>query len=173
MLAYINSVHSLQGERQVLYKTLKWFLSPAVMLLLACQTDSCIGMRFSYWNWRSYCLNLPIISLYHCRKTNYDVLEIIEESLDTNLCNNQVRYKFQDAPILDGITVHERGGVVIMLVPTVSSLHRLTFLHPSVDVSNTLAFEIDEFVFFLTYLLFAFVIETDRVPVGFHIVGCV
>lgn len=65
-------------------------------------------------------------------------MEIIEESLDTTLCNNQVRYKFQDAPILDGITVHERGSVIIMLVPTVSSVHRLTFLHPSNDVSKVL-----------------------------------
>lgn len=68
------------------------------------------------------------------RRTNYDVLEIIDHSLDTNLTGNQVRYKFQDAPILNGISIHERGSVVIMLVPTVSSVHRLTFLHPLYEV---------------------------------------
>lgn len=68
------------------------------------------------------------------RRTNYDILEIIDHSLDINLTGNQVRYKFQDAPILNGITIHERGSIVVMLVPTVSCVHRLTFLHPSFEV---------------------------------------
>ncbi|XKL59635.1 hypothetical protein PGB90_000651 [Kerria lacca] len=79
-----------------------------------------VSNRFIYW------------------RTNYDILEVIEHSLDINLCGNQIRYKFQDAPILNGITIHERGSMVIMLVPTVSSVHRLTFLHPSFERSNDL-----------------------------------
>lgn len=64
-------------------------------------------------------------------RLNNDVLELVEESLDINLTNNRLKYKFRDTPILDGITIHETQSNVIILVPTVSSIHRLTFLHPS------------------------------------------
>lgn len=41
-----------------------------------------------------------------------------------------MRYKFIDTPILDGISVHETYENVIVLVPTVCSVHRLIFPHP-------------------------------------------
>lgn len=61
-----------------------------------------------------------------------DILEVIEQSLDMNLLNNAIRYKFVDTPILNGISIHETSDSVMMLVPTVCSVHRLVFPHPDV-----------------------------------------
>lgn len=63
-------------------------------------------------------------------RTDHSVLEVVEESLDINLHGNQVRYKFTDSPVLEGISVTETLSNIIILVPTVSSLHRFTYLHP-------------------------------------------
>lgn len=60
----------------------------------------------------------------------HDVLELVEHSLDINLANCRVRYKFTDTPILDGISIHETINSVIILIVTVSSIHKLTFSHP-------------------------------------------
>lgn len=64
------------------------------------------------------------------RRISNDVLELVEQSLDVNLSGNRVRFRFTDTPILDGITIHEFYGSVIILVPTVCSVHRLVFNHP-------------------------------------------
>ncbi|XP_011502430.1 PREDICTED: nuclear pore complex protein Nup160 homolog [Ceratosolen solmsi marchali] len=61
----------------------------------------------------------------------HDVLELVEHSLDVNLINSRIRYKFTDTPILDGISVHETINSVIILIVTVSSIHKLSFPHPS------------------------------------------
>lgn len=60
----------------------------------------------------------------------HDVLELVEHSLDVNLVGNNVRYKFQDTPVLEGLTIHETYSSVLVLVATVSSVHRLVFPHP-------------------------------------------
>lgn len=60
----------------------------------------------------------------------HDVLELVEHSLDINLANCRVRYKFTDTPILDGISIHETINSVVILIVTVSSVHKLTFSHP-------------------------------------------
>ncbi|KAI4461367.1 nuclear pore complex protein [Holotrichia oblita] len=60
----------------------------------------------------------------------HDILEIIEQSLDITLAGNALRYRFVDTPILDGISIHETCTSVIVLVPTVCSIHRLVFPHP-------------------------------------------
>ncbi|XP_017877657.1 nuclear pore complex protein Nup160 homolog [Ceratina calcarata] len=60
----------------------------------------------------------------------HDVLELVEHSLDLNLANCRVRYKFTDTPILDGISIHETVNSVIILIATVSSVHKLSFPHP-------------------------------------------
>ncbi|XP_015116338.1 nuclear pore complex protein Nup160 homolog [Diachasma alloeum] len=73
---------------------------------------------------------------YHTRnrfiywRISHDILELIEHSLDINLVGCKVRYKFTDTPILDGITIHETINSVIILIATVSSVHKLTFPHP-------------------------------------------
>uniref|UniRef100_A0A1Y1M1R8 Uncharacterized protein n=1 Tax=Photinus pyralis TaxID=7054 RepID=A0A1Y1M1R8_PHOPY len=63
-------------------------------------------------------------------RINRDVLELTEQSLDVNLTGNKIKYRFIDTPILDGITIYETPENVIILVPTVCSVHRLIFLHP-------------------------------------------
>ncbi|RZC33085.1 nuclear pore complex protein Nup160 -like, partial [Asbolus verrucosus] len=63
-------------------------------------------------------------------RINHDVLELVEHSLDVNLAGNRIRYKFVDTPILDGVSIHETYDNVVVLVPTVCSVHRLIFPHP-------------------------------------------
>ncbi|XP_052801877.1 nuclear pore complex protein Nup160-like [Mya arenaria] len=75
--------------------------------------DSFTRNRFIYW------------------KANGDILELIEESLDHDLYASKVKFHFQDMSILGGVSVHESHGYVIVLVPTVASVHRLVFPHPS------------------------------------------
>lgn len=70
------------------------------------------------------------INVFLYRRINYDVLELVEHSLDVNLTGNRVRYKFSDTPILDGVSIHETYENVVVLVPTVCSVHRLKFPHP-------------------------------------------
>lgn len=77
------------------------------------QNDVCTRNRFIYW------------------KVNHDVLELSEESLDCDLLNGHVAVRFQDTPVLDGVSVHENGDVdVVVLVATVSSVHRIVLPHP-------------------------------------------
>lgn len=52
-----------------------------------------------------------------------------EISLDLNLIDNAIRYKFTDAPILS-ISIVENNDNIVILVATVSSLHHLKFTHP-------------------------------------------
>lgn len=63
------------------------------------------------------------------RRTNGDVLDLSEISLDLNLIDNTIRYKFTDAPIL-AVSIAECSSHIIVLVTTVSSLHQLKFTHP-------------------------------------------
>jgi hypothetical protein len=64
------------------------------------------------------------------RRIYHDVLELTEHSLDVNLVGNNIRYKFQDTPVLEGLTIHETYSSILVLVATVSSVHRLSFPHP-------------------------------------------
>lgn len=64
------------------------------------------------------------------RRTEGNILEIVEECLDVTLHGNQIRYKFTDSQVLDGLTITETMNRLIILVPTVSSLHVFTYPHP-------------------------------------------
>lgn len=66
---------------------------------------------------------------HRSRRTNGDVLELSEISLDLNLIDNAIRYKFTDAPIL-AVSIDEYNDNIVILVTTVSSLHLLKFTHP-------------------------------------------
>jgi nuclear pore complex protein Nup160 len=65
-----------------------------------------------------------------------DVLELCEVSLNYNLVGGRVRFRFQDTPLLQGISLHEAWGSLVVLVPTVGSVHKLTFPHPSRQVET-------------------------------------
>jgi hypothetical protein len=60
-----------------------------------------------------------------------DTLELTEISLDHKLDRNRVKFRFMDAPILSGgISIHETLHEVVVLVATVSSVHKMSFPHP-------------------------------------------
>ncbi len=65
-------------------------------------------------------------------------------------------FRFQDSPLLDGISVHESWGHVIILVPTVASVHRLCFPHPTKMAKESSHTEEDGriILFFMTYLVY-------------------
>lgn len=65
------------------------------------------------------------------RRVSKDVLELSEQSLDYDLHGNVVKFRFQDTAVLCDITVFENQNDVIVLVATVSSVHRLIFPHPN------------------------------------------
>jgi len=93
--------------------------------------DTAGGYTYSNPDWSPLLANRTIYW-----RTMGDVLELSEVSLNFNLLRNRVFYKFQDSPLLDGVSVHESWGHVMILVPTVSSVHRLSFPHPTRMVSN-------------------------------------
>ncbi|GAB6031618.1 hypothetical protein CHUAL_009380 [Chamberlinius hualienensis] len=59
-----------------------------------------------------------------------DVLDIAEESLDLDLTDNHVCLRFHDTPVLDGVGIFETRNEVLILVATVSSVHRIILPHP-------------------------------------------
>ncbi|XP_055383036.1 nuclear pore complex protein Nup160 homolog [Condylostylus longicornis] len=63
-------------------------------------------------------------------RTYHDVLELSEISLDFNLFDNNLRYKFTDSPVLS-VYITEYDKFVTILVTTVSSLHKINFTHPN------------------------------------------
>lgn len=67
---------------------------------------------------------------YNNRHTHDDVLELSEISLDLNLVDSNVRYKFTDSPVLS-VAISEQDDYVIVLVVTVSSIHHLKLSHPN------------------------------------------
>ncbi|KNC28976.1 putative nuclear pore complex protein Nup160 [Lucilia cuprina] len=58
-----------------------------------------------------------------------DILELSEISLDFNLYQNNLRYKFTDSPVI-AVNIIEQGKNIVLLVCTVCSLHRICFPHP-------------------------------------------
>lgn len=59
------------------------------------------------------------------------MLELTEHSLDLNLQNNYLRIRFQGLAILEGTSIHETKSNVIILISTISSVHKLVLPHPT------------------------------------------
>lgn len=76
--------------------------------------------------------------LYVYRKVFTDVLELEEHSLDLNLTGNCLRIRFQGLAILEGTSIHETKTNVVILVSTISAVHRFVLPHPArhVDASQ-------------------------------------
>lgn len=85
-----------------------------------------------------------IYILIICRRTLNDTLELTEISLDHNLFDNQVRYIFRNSPIVGPITIHETETNIVILVATVTTVHKFIFIHPKrmPEVSNNKKFSI-------------------------------
>lgn len=65
-------------------------------------------------------------------KTNHNVLELTEESLDVNLVGNKLRLRFQHTPLLEGVSIFETRNHLVVLAATIASVHRISFPHPRV-----------------------------------------
>lgn len=59
-------------------------------------------------------------------------MQLVEQSLDTNLLNNAIKLKFSHCPVLPGgIHIQETLNNVIILICTNQSVHRLLLAHPT------------------------------------------
>ncbi|XP_066487596.1 nuclear pore complex protein Nup160 [Tiliqua scincoides] len=64
--------------------------------------------------------------------TSGDTLELVEESLDINLLNNAVNFKFQNCSLLPGgVHIFETLHHVVILILTNQTAHRLLLPHPA------------------------------------------
>uniref|UniRef100_A0A3Q2PVR1 Nucleoporin 160 n=1 Tax=Fundulus heteroclitus TaxID=8078 RepID=A0A3Q2PVR1_FUNHE len=64
--------------------------------------------------------------------TSADTVQLVEESLDTNLLNNAIRLKFSCCSVLPGgVTIQETLNNVVILICTNQSVHRLVLPHPA------------------------------------------
>lgn len=67
-----------------------------------------------------------------CRSTSGDTVQLIEQSLDTNLLNNAVKLKFTHCAVLPaGVNIQETLNNVIILIATNQSVHRMVLPHPT------------------------------------------
>ncbi|XP_077978944.1 nuclear pore complex protein Nup160 homolog [Glandiceps talaboti] len=76
-------------------------------------------------------INTPSSNRFIYWHTKQDAVELVELSLDHNLSGNAVRLQFPDSPALPGVSIHETRSNVIILLTTVSSVHRLVLPHPN------------------------------------------
>lgn len=66
------------------------------------------------------------------RSTSGDTVQLVEQSLDTNLLNNAIKLKFSHCPVLPGgVHIQETLNNVIILICTNQSVHRLLLAHPT------------------------------------------
>ncbi|KAK5615712.1 hypothetical protein CRENBAI_023015 [Crenichthys baileyi] len=64
--------------------------------------------------------------------TSADTVQLVEESLDTNLLNNAIRLKFSCCSVLPGgVTIQETLNNIIILICTNQTVHRLVLPHPA------------------------------------------
>jgi nuclear pore complex protein Nup160 len=82
------------------------------------KNDEFIRNRFIYW-----------------RTCDDVVLELSENSLDLNLKNKNLRLTFEDSPILS-VHISETQDNVILLVATISNIHRFSFVHPRRNIGS-------------------------------------
>lgn len=66
------------------------------------------------------------------RSTSGDTVQLVEQSLDTNLLNNGVKLKFSHCTVLPGgVSIQETLNNVVILICTNQSVHRLVLAHPT------------------------------------------
>lgn len=83
------------------------------------KNDDFIRNRFIYW-----------------RTCDDIVLELSENSLDVDLKNKNLRLTFEESPIL-AVHISETLDHVIILVTTISNIHRFLFNHPRRSIGNS------------------------------------
>lgn len=72
-----------------------------------------------------------VFILYHLhRRITDNVLELVEESLDTNLTGNHLELQFTDGILLPVVYIFETHTHISVLAATTNSVHRIVFSHP-------------------------------------------
>ncbi|KAJ8402930.1 hypothetical protein AAFF_G00362440 [Aldrovandia affinis] len=72
-----------------------------------------------------------------------DTVQLVEQSLDTNLLNGAVRLKFLHCPLLPGgVHIQETLNNVVILIVTNQTVHRLVLPHPSCMYRSELVVEL-------------------------------
>ena len=80
------------------------------------------------------CINISglVNAVTLCRSTSGDTVQLVEQSLDTNLLNNAVKLKFTHCTVLPGgVNIQETLNNVIVLISSNQSVHRLVLPHPT------------------------------------------
>lgn len=63
-------------------------------------------------------------------RSNHEILELTEQSLDVNLKHCHLRYKFAATAILS-VSIFESFDTITILTATITSVHRFDFPHPN------------------------------------------
>lgn len=63
-------------------------------------------------------------------RTANDSLELVEVSTEAVLDGNQVRIRFVNSPVINNLTVIESFEFVTLVIPTLTSVHRICLPHP-------------------------------------------
>ncbi|CDQ65309.1 unnamed protein product [Oncorhynchus mykiss] len=93
------------------------------------------------YNHLSFCLR--IIFLLRNWSTSGDTVQLVEQSLDTNLLNSAVKLKITHCPLLPGgVHIQETLNNVTILIVTNQAVHRLVLPHPTRMYSGELVTEL-------------------------------
>lgn len=95
----------------------------------------CVG-GFSYRD--THTIGSPCYNRYIYWRTANELLEMVELSSEFILTNNQIRIKFTNAPIINTIRVIELNNSLLILIATLSSVHRISLPHPKIQVATQL-----------------------------------
>lgn len=71
-------------------------------------------------------------------RTVNDVLELVEISTEHVLENNQVRITFPNSPVLSRVTMMEFSDSIVIMLATLTSVHRFDLPHPKVTTKSIL-----------------------------------
>eukprot|EP00064_Thunnus_orientalis_P018534 superscaffoldBa00004308_g18635 len=96
--------------------------------------EICGFERETLHRFREVTVNLAFLCVLRavCRSTSGDTVQLVEQSLDTNLLNNAVKVKFSHCTVLPGgVTIQETLNNVIILITTNQSVHRMVLPHPT------------------------------------------
>lgn len=109
-----NSAKCKNLHRSATFLTITQFLSYLNLL--------CIGNLFLSQN--------NNIVYFSPRRITDNVLQLTEESLDSNLSENSLELRFADGVLLPAVYIFETHTHLSVLAATTNSVHRIVFPHP-------------------------------------------
>lgn len=132
-------------HQQQIHSLVSFIITPSPQLLTASHSTRsiCFGPQSQYVSYprlQPHITFKQILSMLYSypeswrlnRSTSGDTVQLVEQSLDTNLLNNAIKLKFSHCPVLPGgIHIQETLNNVIILICTNQSVHRLLLAHPT------------------------------------------